>query len=83
MKVDDLIARLEDESATFSRDETTELIDWYVDLATSKDIHDMRKELEQETLTRICDANAANLSKLSAAWDSAPMAPTLQVIRYE
>lgn len=81
--IDDLIKRLEVEDSSFTRDETTSLIDWYVTQATNKDICAMRKAVEQDALNAIVDANNKTLQKLLASWDTTPTTPTLQVISYE
>lgn len=82
-KIDDLIKRLEVVDSSFTRDEVTSLIDWYVTQATSADIQAMRKEVEQDALNAIVDANNETLQKLLANWDATPTTPTLQVISYE
>lgn len=82
-KIDDLIKRLEVADSSFTRDEVTSLVDWYVSQATSADIQAMRKEVEQDALNAIVDANNETLQKLLANWDATPTTPTLQVISYE
>lgn len=81
--IDDLIKRLDVADASFTRDEVTSLIDWYVAQATSSDICAMRKAVEQDALNAIVDANNRTLQKLLANWDATPTTPTLQVISYE
>lgn len=81
--IDDLIKRLEIADSSFTRDEATSLIDWYVTQATSDDICAMRKEVEQAALNAIVDANNETLQKLLSNWDTTPTTPTLQVISYE
>lgn len=83
VSVGELIERLKDEGATFTRDETTSLIDWYVTIATNKDIHDMRVTIERETLQAVKDANTQALRTLLDSWDNRPTTPTLQVVSYE
>lgn len=81
--IDDLIKRLDVADSSFTRDEVTTLIDWYVSQATSNDICAMRKAVEQDTLNAIVDAHNKTLQQLLANWDATPTTPTLQVIRYE
>lgn len=81
--IDDLIKRLEIADSSFTRDEVTSLIDWYVAQATNSDIQAMRKEVEQDALNAIVEANNKTLQKLLENWDATPTTPTLQVISYE
>lgn len=81
--IDDLIKRLEIADSSFTRDEVTSLIDWYVAQATSTDIQAMRKAVEQDALNAIVDANHKTMQKLLANWDTTPTTPILQVISYE
>lgn len=46
--VTELIERLEDDEAIFTRDEATELINWYVQLTTQADIRNMRETVERD-----------------------------------
>lgn len=46
--VSELIERLEDDASIFTRNEATELINWYVQLATQADIRSMRETVERD-----------------------------------
>lgn len=81
--IDDLIKRLDIADSSFTRDEVTSLIDWYVAQATNNDICAMRKAVEQDALNAIVAANNKTLQTLLANWDTTPTTPTLQVISYE
>lgn len=81
--IDELNARLQDPTATFTSEEVQALIDWSVQNALRSDYQTQRvQDALTQSAAEAAHANAA-MDQLLQLWDPSPMVPTLEVVTNE
>lgn len=81
--IGELQERLKDPDATFTTQEVNDLLDWTL-VNAQKDAYQAAKVAAaiQEART-VSESAIRSMERIEELWESSPMAPTLQVVRYE
>lgn len=65
----DLLERLQDDTATFTAAEVRALIEWHADQARRDELYKARLEMEQAAMTRRENAAAETLQRLESMFE--------------
>lgn len=81
--VDELVKRLEDDTATFTALEVRTLIDWTFERVSKDAYNQARIATALQQAQEMEDIAKAAIQDIAKRWDNSPMVPTLQVVSYE
>lgn len=81
--VDELVKRLEDDTATFTALEVRTLLDWTFERVSKDAYNQSRIATALQQAQELQEFNQRIITELLDKWESTPTTPTLQVVSYD